>query len=244
MVESTLTSQVISPSASAWACSRGEDLLPGAVALPAAKQPVHGLPGPIAGRHVPPRRPGPGPPADPVDQLAFAPGGWPAGLDALGQQRLQPGPLLVGQVSSSHAGSISRTPPPFGPNTPCAPTVDRYLAGLVGPSGLAAGSRGRRPLRSCWAGSRAGLAGWSHAGTGQGVGVRAAGDLPRKNCWTIAEHAGDPARMGCITCWVGRCGTTTASAMTSAPTWWSISATLRRCWSSTRPGISRKAPSR
>jgi hypothetical protein len=25
-------------------------------------------------------------------------------------------------------------------------------------------------------------------------------DLPRKNCWTIAEHAGDAARMACSTC--------------------------------------------
>jgi hypothetical protein len=24
-------------------------------------------------------------------------------------------------------------------------------------------------------------------------------DLPRKNCWTIAEHAGDPAATGCST---------------------------------------------
>ena len=91
----------------------GEDALPGAVALPAAKQPIDGLPGPVAGGHIPPRRPGPGPPADPVDQLAFAPGGWPARLDALGQQRRQPGPLLVGEVSTSHAGSISRDTPTF-----------------------------------------------------------------------------------------------------------------------------------
>ena len=86
----------------------GEDLAPGAVALPAAKQPVHRLPRPVAGRHIPPRRPGPGPPADPIDQLPLAPGGWPAGLLAGGQQRLQPGPLFVGEVASSPARSISR----------------------------------------------------------------------------------------------------------------------------------------
>jgi hypothetical protein len=62
----------------------GEDLLPGAVALPAANQPIDGLPGPVTGRHVPPRRPGAGPPTDPVDQLAFAPLRRPAGLDARG----------------------------------------------------------------------------------------------------------------------------------------------------------------
>src|SRR4029453_17700981 len=69
--------------------------------------------GPVAGRGVPPRRTRPGAPADPVDQLAFAPGGWPARLLALGEQRRQPGPLLVGEVSSSHAGSISRDTPTF-----------------------------------------------------------------------------------------------------------------------------------
>jgi hypothetical protein len=91
----------------------GENPPPGAVALPAPEQPVHRLPGPVAGGHVPPRRAGAGPPADPVDELAFAPGRWPARLLAGGQQRLQPGPLLVGQVSSSHTGSISRDPPTF-----------------------------------------------------------------------------------------------------------------------------------
>jgi hypothetical protein len=35
-------------------------------------------------------------------------------------------------------------------------------------------------------------------------------DLPRKNCWTIAEHAGDPTQMGCSTYWPGRYGTTAA----------------------------------
>jgi hypothetical protein len=26
-------------------------------------------------------------------------------------------------------------------------------------------------------------------------------ELPRKNCWTIAEHAGRPARMACSICY-------------------------------------------
>src|SRR5512133_4023395 len=91
----------------------GEDPLPGAVALPAPTQSVHRLPGPVAGGGVPPWRAGAGAPADPVDELAFAPGGWPAGLLAPGQQRFQSGPLLVGQVSSSHARSFSRNTPTF-----------------------------------------------------------------------------------------------------------------------------------
>ena len=33
-------------------------------------------------------------------------------------------------------------------------------------------------------------------------------DLPRKNCWTIAEHAGDAGpRTGCSGCSTTRCGT-------------------------------------
>jgi hypothetical protein len=45
-----------------------------------------------------PRRTSPYPPPDPVDQLPLAPLRWPARLLALGQQRLQHRPLLVGQV--------------------------------------------------------------------------------------------------------------------------------------------------
>ena len=32
-------------------------------------------------------------------------------------------------------------------------------------------------------------------------------DLPRKNCWTLAEHAGDRPRTGCSGCSTTRCGT-------------------------------------
>ena len=118
----------------------GEDLAPGAVALPAAKQPVHRLPRPVAGRHIPPRRPGPGPPADPIDQLPLAPGGWPAGLLAGGQQRLQPGPLFVGEVASSPARSISRGISTFetGPSVPTSVGVDGlgHGASWARPAGL------------------------------------------------------------------------------------------------------------
>jgi hypothetical protein len=61
-------------------------------------------------------------------------------------------------------------------------------------------------------------------------------DLPRKNCWTIAEHAGDPSPDGmqhlpARAVWDkdAVCG------MTCAPTSLSTWATPRRCWSSTRP---------
>jgi hypothetical protein len=52
---------------------------------------------------------------------------------------------------------------------------------------------------------------------------------------------GMPPLTGCSTCLVGRCGTTTESAMTCAPTWSSTLAIPRRCWSSTRPGTLRRA---
>src|SRR6266536_32130 len=66
-------------------------------------------------------------------------------------------------------------------------------------------------------------------------------DLPRMNCWTIAEHAGDPTLMGCSTCLAGRCGTTTSCAMTCATTSSTTSAIGGRCWWWTRPAISRRA---
>src|SRR6266700_1319660 len=67
-------------------------------------------------------------------------------------------------------------------------------------------------------------------------------DLPRMNCWTIAEHAGDPNPDGRSTCLAGRCGTTTRYAMTSATTSSTTWAILGRCWWWTRPAISRRAP--
>ncbi len=32
-------------------------------------------------------------------------------------------------------------------------------------------------------------------------------DLPRKNCWMLAEHAGMPRRTRCSGCWSARPGT-------------------------------------
>ena len=61
----------------------GQDLAPGAVALPAAEQAIHRLPRPVGRRHIAPRRASPHPPPDPVNQRApgccgrprFPPGG-------------------------------------------------------------------------------------------------------------------------------------------------------------------------
>src|SRR5690606_36241169 len=78
----------------------GQHLCPGAVALPAAEQPVDGLPGTVAVRDVPPRGADADAPADSVDELAFRPLRWTAGLLHAGQQRSQTRPLRVGQVRS------------------------------------------------------------------------------------------------------------------------------------------------
>jgi hypothetical protein len=66
--------------------------------LPAAEQAVHRLPGPVTRWHVPPRRPDPHPPPDPVNELPLTPFRRPAWLAPTRQQRLQLRPLPVGQV--------------------------------------------------------------------------------------------------------------------------------------------------
>ena len=54
-------------------------------------------------------------------------------------------------------------------------------------------------------------------------------DLPRKNCWTIAEHAGDVTPDGMqhlLTRAVGD----TDGVRTWATTWWRTSVIPARCW--------------
>ena len=61
-------------------------------------------------------------------------------------------------------------------------------------------------------------------------------ELPRKNCWTIAEHAGDPSPDGLQHLLARAMWDHDGSAMTCAPTWSSTWARTPQCWSSTRPG--------
>ena len=63
-----------------------------------------------------------------------------------------------------------------------------------------------------------------------------AGSWPRR--W------GSAVRMGCSGCCAPRAGTPMRCGMTCGPMWSSTWAIRRRCWSSTRPGFSRKGPSR
>jgi hypothetical protein len=62
-------------------------------------------------------------------------------------------------------------------------------------------------------------------------------DLPRKNCWTIAEHVGDRSPDGLQHLLAEARWITTASAMTCANMSWLVSATRTLCWWSTRQGI-------
>jgi hypothetical protein len=68
--------------------------------------------------------------------------------------------------------------------------------------------------------------------------------IERKNSWQLAEQAGAATQMGGSGCSTMPAGTLMRSAMTCAAMSWSTSAILGRCWSSTRPGSSRRAPSR
>jgi hypothetical protein len=65
-------------------------------------------------------------------------------------------------------------------------------------------------------------------------------DLLRKNCWTIAEHAGTGIRTACSTCSTGPAGTPMECVMTCATPSPPVSVTPRRCWWSTKPATSRK----
>src|SRR5829696_8419000 len=94
----------------------------------------------------------------------------------------------------------------------------------------------------CWAGSRAGFRGWSHAGGPGRWCVACWRTCPARTAGRWPSTLGTPPRMGCSTCWPGRCGTKTACVMTCVPTWSSIWATLPRCWWWTRPATSRRAP--
>jgi hypothetical protein len=80
-------SQVIRPRAFPG-LEPGDDLCPGAVALPAPEQVVDPLPRATPLEHIPPGSTGPGPPPYAGYQLLPRPHPWTARLDALRQRRL------------------------------------------------------------------------------------------------------------------------------------------------------------
>jgi hypothetical protein len=77
---------------------RVEDPSQGAVARPATMPVRDGLPASERGRHVPPRNATTGPPEHPVEDRAVIGPPPTATRDLVRQQRLQPGPFLVGQI--------------------------------------------------------------------------------------------------------------------------------------------------
>ena len=75
-----------------------EQLFPSAIGRPAAMSVVDGLPMPVVRGNVAPGQPAAGSPEHPVDHRTVI-GPAPTPLRFLtGQQRLQPGPFLVGQI--------------------------------------------------------------------------------------------------------------------------------------------------
>ena len=113
-------------------------------------------------------------------------------------------------------------------------------------AGTTSGSCGvaRRAGCRCTRASRGGSRG-RRCGRGRGAIWR--------GCWTAwtARMAGSwpstwarPARRGCSACSMRPTGTPTRCATTCAAMWWSTWARRMGCWWSTRPGSSRRGPSR
>src|SRR3954468_22618053 len=81
--------------------------------------PVQGSEVPVAGRNIPPWRPGPGPPQDPVDHLPVIVPPAPAARRPVRQQRLQPDPLRISQVMTiEHRPALPNPPAKIGETRP------------------------------------------------------------------------------------------------------------------------------
>lgn len=102
-----------------------QDLVPRAVRRPASVSFVYGLPLAETCRQIPPGHSGPLPEEDPVDHPAVALP-TPAPLARFGQTWLQPGPLVVRQISPSRDGRNDPGPnqshdPPDRPSSRARP---------------------------------------------------------------------------------------------------------------------------
>src|SRR3954462_11799606 len=81
--------------------------------------PLQGSEVPVAGRNIPPLRPGPGPPQDPVDHLPVIVPPAPAARRPVRQQRLQPDPLRISQiVTIEHRPGLPTPPAKIGETRP------------------------------------------------------------------------------------------------------------------------------
>src|SRR3954451_12908672 len=101
--------------------------------------PVQGSEAPLAGRNIPPWRPGPGPPQDPVDHLPVIVPTAAAARRPVRQQRLQPDPLRISQiVTIEHRPGLPNPPAQIGETRPSTATA--VMAVPV--RGLGSGRRG------------------------------------------------------------------------------------------------------
>lgn len=88
-----------------------KDLLPGAILGPDPQSFVQRLPRPVLLRHVPPRRPGPQPPQDPVDHLPVIPPPATPTTIRRRQQRLDPRPRHIRQLTTPNTHEPDITNP-------------------------------------------------------------------------------------------------------------------------------------
>src|SRR3982751_1837460 len=81
--------------------------------------PVQGSEVSVAGRNIPPWRPGPGPPQDPVDHLPVIVPTASAARRPVRQHRLQPDPLRISQiVTIEHRPGLPNPPAKIGETRP------------------------------------------------------------------------------------------------------------------------------
>src|SRR3954451_14815970 len=74
---------------------------------------------PVAGRNIPPWRPGPGSPQDPVDHLPVIVPTAAAARRPVRQQRLQPDPLRISQIMTiEHRPGLPNPPAQIGETRP------------------------------------------------------------------------------------------------------------------------------
>src|SRR4051795_10903420 len=87
--------------------------------------PVQGSEVPLAGGNIPPWRPGPGPPQDPVDHLPVIVPTAAAARRPVRQQRLQPDPLRISQIMTiEHRPALPNPPAQIGETRPSGPLRD------------------------------------------------------------------------------------------------------------------------
>src|SRR3954464_14971146 len=88
--------------------------------------PVQGSEVPVAGRNIPPWRPGPGPPQDPVDHLPVIVPPAAAARRPVRTHRLQPDPLRISQiVTIEHRPGLPNPPAKIGETRPNRGPVPR-----------------------------------------------------------------------------------------------------------------------